>query len=121
MTPPRKTAVRSAAKPAAAQGPWKEWLMVLFESAGVGMMAVILLLAVVLVAVGLYVQVIWPLTDWDLVSVSLEQYNSAVTAVLTGVFIGGFLAGYWCISGDAWKRLRRPTIAFEKPIGRIRR
>ena len=95
--------------------------MIVLESIGVGMMAVILLLAAVLVMVGIYVQVIWPLTDWDLVGVSLEPYNSAITAVLTGVFIGGFAAGYWCISGNAWKRLPRPSGVLPRAVVRARR
>ena len=95
--------------------------MVVMESIGVGMMAVILLLAAVLITVGIYVQVIWPLTDWDLIGVSLEPYNSAITAVLTGVFIGGFAAGYWCISGNAWKRLPSPSGVLPRTVARARR
>lgn len=116
-----KTAARPGARPTEQQGPWKEWAMVLFESAAVGMMAVVLLLAAVLIVVGIYVQVIWPLTDWDLVTVSLEPYNSAITAVLTGVFVGGFAAGYWCISGEAWKKLPHPTGMLPKAAARARR
>ncbi len=120
MVTPRKTAVRPATKPAP-QDPWKELAMVVLQSVGFGMMAVVLLLAAVLVMVGIYVQVIWPLTDWDLVNVSLEPYNSAITAVLTGVFIGGFAAGYWCISGNAWKRLPGPTGVLPRTVVRARR
>ena len=93
----------------------------ILESIGVGMMAVILLLAAVLIVVGIYVQVIWPLTDWDFVSVSLEPYNAAITAILTGVFIGGFAAGYWCISGNAWKRLPNPSGIMPRTAVRARR
>jgi hypothetical protein len=109
MVAPRKTAVRPAQKPASEKEILKEWVIVLLESMGVGAVAVILLLAAVLLAVGIYVQIVWPLTDWDLVGVSLESYQSAANAVLTGVFIGGFLAGYWCISGHAWKKLPGPS------------
>ena len=120
MVTPHKTAIRPATKPVP-QDPTKELAMVFLQSIGVGMMAVILLLAAVLVLVGVYVQVIWPLTDWDLVSVKLEPYNSAITAVLAGVFIGGFAAGYWCISGNAWKRLPRPTGVLPQTVVRARR
>ena len=120
MAVPRKTGLRPNAK-SASQYPWKEVAMVVLESVGVGMMAVILSLAAVLVLVGVYVQVVWPLTDWDLVSVSLEPYNSGITAVLTGVFIGGFAAGYWCISGNAWKRLPRPSGIMPRTAARARR
>lgn len=63
----------------------QQWAMVLFES--VGMMSVILVLARVQVAVGIFVQMIWPLTDWDLVMVMLEQYDSTVSAFLITVFV----------------------------------
>ena len=95
--------------------------MIILESIGVGMMSVTLLLATVLLVVGIYVQVVWPLTDWDLVNVSLEPYNSTITAVLTGVFIGGTAAGYWCISGNAWKRLPRPSGIMPRTVVRARR
>lgn len=97
--------------------------MLLFESAGVGMMSVILVLALVLLAVGIYVQLIWPLTDWDLVTVATQQYNSTVSALLTTIFVIGFFAGFWFISGAAWKRMKRPRPIFaqKKVVARSRR
>lgn len=92
--------------------------MLVFESASVGVMAVVLMLAAVLVVVGVYVQVIWPLTDWDFVNVSLEQYSSAATAIVAGVFLGGSAAGYWCISGNAWKKMPRPQPLVSKTASR---
>ena len=96
-----------------AQSGLQEWALVLLESLGVGVFLVILLLAVVLLAIGVYVQVIWPLTDWDLVNVSLEQYQSLIELVLVSVFTFGFFAGYYCISGAAWKKVqpKKETLA----------
>jgi hypothetical protein len=77
--------------------------MLFFGSAGVGIVAVIVLLSAVLLVVGLYVQLVWPLTDWDLGNISLGDFNSLATTVMAGIFLGGFGAGFWCISGNAWK------------------
>ena len=121
MATPRKTAVRPG-QPGTEESELKQWAMILFESLGVGMMSVILLLALVLVVVGIYVQLIWPLTDWDLLTVTLEQYNSTVSLVLSGVFIFGFGVGFWFISGAAWKRMKRPRPIFpQKAMARSRR
>jgi hypothetical protein len=94
---------RSRQKPAKPD-PLKEWAMILFESLGFGMLAILIALSVVLLAVGLYVQVIWPLTDWDLVNVSLEPYQSLVSTVLLSIFAFGSGLGFWFVSGAAWKR-----------------
>jgi hypothetical protein len=121
MAPPRKTAIRPV-QSAAEDSELKRWAMLLFESAGVGMMSVILILALVLLAVGVYVQLIWPLTDWDLVTVAPVQYNSTVSAVLTTIFVIGFFAGFWFISGAAWKRIKRPRPIFaQRVVARSRR
>jgi hypothetical protein len=95
----------------AAQSGFQEWVLVLLESLGVGIFLVILLLAAVLLVIGLYVQVVWPLTDWDLVNVSLEQYQSLIELVLVTVFTFGFFGGYYCISGAAWKKIKPKTEA----------
>lgn len=95
--------------------------MLLFQSLAVGMMSVIAVLALVLVMVGIYVQVIWPLTDWDLGTGSIEQYSSMATAVLTLVFIFGFGAGYWFISGGAWKAAKPKAGMPQRAVARARR
>lgn len=95
-------------KPKAAEpGPLKYWVMIAFESMGTGALAITLAFAAVLVVVGVYVQVIWPLTDWDLVTVSLDPYYSQI--VLAGVFIFliGTAAGFWFVSGAAWHDSKR--------------
>ena len=105
---------KSAARPA--QAGLQEWGLVLLESLGVGVMFVILLMAAVLFLTGVYVQVIWPLTDWDLVNVSLEQYQSSIELVLVTVFTFGFFAGYYFISGAAWKKIKPRQEAPRKPV-----
>lgn len=89
--------------------------MVLLESLGVGVFMVILLVAAVLFLTGIYVQVIWPLTDWDLVNVHLEQYESTIELVLVSVFCFGFFAGYYTISGAAWKKINPKAHMSSKP------
>ncbi len=89
-------------------GSLKLWAMIAFESMGVGAVTLMLVFAAVLVVVGLYVQIVWPLTDWDMVGVSLEPYRSTIITALFFIFIAGSAAGFWCISGAAWKT-QRPT------------
>src|SRR5215471_3343709 len=115
MAPPRKTAVRRV-QSGAEDSELKRWAVLLLESAAVGMMSVIPVLALVLVAVGIYVQLIWPLTDWDLVTVTPEQYNSTVSALLTTIFVIGFFAGFWFISAAAWKRMKRLRPIFTRKV-----
>lgn len=81
----------------------QHWSLLLFESLSAGIMAVVVGLSAVLVAVGLYVIIIWPLTFWDLANLGLERYSSWVNLVLWSIFAGGSLGGYWCFSGAAFK------------------
>jgi len=77
--------------------------MLLFESLSAGVMALTIGFAATMVAVGVYVSIIWPLTFWDLASLGLEKYGSWINTVLWSVFAGGSLAGYWFFSGAAFK------------------
>ena len=77
--------------------------MLLFESLSAGVFAVGIGLAGVMIVVGLYVMIVWPLTFWDLANLGLEQYASWTDTILWSVFAGGTLAGYWCFSGNAFK------------------
>ena len=77
--------------------------MLLFESLSAGVMAVGVGMAAVLMVVGVYVLIVWPLTFWDLTNLGAESYNSWADTVLWSVFAGGSLAGYWCFSGAAFK------------------
>ena len=81
----------------------QHWSMLLFESASAGIMAVTVGLTAVMLVVGVYVIIVWPLTFWDLGNLGLEQYASWTNTVLWSVFAGGSLAGYWCFSGAAFK------------------
>jgi hypothetical protein len=77
--------------------------MLVFESLSAGVIAVMVGLLAVMVIVGIYVIVVWPLTFWDLTNTGLEKYGSWVNTVLWSVFGGGSLAGFWFFSGLAFK------------------
>jgi hypothetical protein len=81
----------------------QHWSMLVFESLSAGVMAVLVGLLAVMVIVGVYVIVIWPLTFWDLTNSGLEKYGEWVNTVLWSVFAGGSLAGFWFFSGAAFK------------------
>jgi hypothetical protein len=76
--------------------------MLLFESASAGVMAIFVGFLAVLLVVGVYVIVIWPLTFWDLADLHLEQYSSWIKPALWSVFGGGTLGGFLCFSGLAF-------------------
>lgn len=82
----------------------QHWGMLVFESLSAGVLAVAMGLLAVMVVVGVYVIVVWPLTFWDLSNLGLEQYSSWTNTVLWSVFGGGTLAGYWCFSGAAFRK-----------------
>lgn len=84
-------------------GPLKHWAMIVFESLGVGALTIMLVFAAILVVVGVYVQIVWPLTDWSLVEVSLDPYRSAISAAFFFIFVAASALGFWFISGAAWK------------------
>jgi hypothetical protein len=84
--------------------------MLLFESLSAGVMAVFVGFIAVLLVVGVYVIIVWPLTFWDLANLGLEQYSSWADTILWSVFAGGSLAGYWCFSGHAFKGKSKATV-----------
>jgi len=67
-------------------------------------MVVLFVMLAVMLLVGVYTTVVWRLTFWDLTDSGLEKYGSWVKTVLWSLFAGGSLAGYWCISGAAFKQ-----------------
>ncbi len=81
----------------------QHWSMLVFESFSAGVMAVLVGMLAVMVIVGAYVIVVWPLTFWDLTNSGLEQYEDWMNTVLWSVFAGGSLAGFWVFSGAAFK------------------
>ena len=87
--------------------------MLVFESLSAGVMAVLVGFLTVMVVVGVYVIIVWPLTFWDLSNLGLERYASWMTTAVWSVFAGGTLAGFWCFSGAAFKRspAKRGTVA----------
>ncbi|MBZ5721482.1 MAG: hypothetical protein LAO03_13975 [Acidobacteriia bacterium] len=82
--------------------PLKHWTMIVFESLSVGITAILVIVGVALLAVGVYVQVIWPLTEWDLTDLHLGAYRPTVHFFLLVIFMVGSLVGFWFISGAAW-------------------
>ena len=97
----------------------QHWSMLLFESLSAGALAVGVGLTALLVVVGVYVTLVWPLTFWDLANLGLEQYASWTDTILWSVFAGGSLAGYWCFSGAAFKTKPKTRVAVQP--GRIRK
>jgi uncharacterized membrane protein YqjE len=78
--------------------------MLVFESLSVGTMVVLAVMLAALMLVGVFVIVVWPLTFWDLSELGLENYGSWAKTALWSVFAGGSLAGYWCVSGAAFRQ-----------------
>jgi hypothetical protein len=87
----------------------QHWSMLLFESVSAGVMALLVLMMALMLLVGVYVIIVWPLTLWDLPVKNLDGYSSWVNLVLWSVFAGGSLAGLWCFSGAAFKDKKKAT------------
>jgi hypothetical protein len=81
--------------------------MLLFESCSAGVFAIGVGIASVMLAVGVYATLVWPLTFWDLTNLGLEKYAAYANTALWSIFAGGTLAGYWCFSGEAFKNRRK--------------
>jgi hypothetical protein len=81
----------------------QHWTMLIFESLSAGVMTLLVLMMALMVLVGVYVIIVWPLTMWDLPVKNLDGYSSWINTVLWSVFAGGSLAGLWCFSGAAFK------------------
>jgi hypothetical protein len=84
--------------------------MLLFESLSAGIMTIFVCFFLVMVAVGVYVLVVWPLTFWDLANLGLEKYGSWINTILWSLFAGGSIAGYWCFGGAAFKAKPKPRM-----------
>ena len=84
--------------------------MVLFESLSAGVLTIFIVFALILIAIGVYGVVVWPLTFWDLANLGPERYASWADTVLWSVFAGGSLAGFWCFSGAAFKTKAKPRV-----------
>jgi hypothetical protein len=87
---------------------------------GIGTLAVAVLLFTVLMAVCLFVQIIWTFTPFDMAGVSLAPFRSFAYFVVGGTFVGGTCAGLWCFSGAVWKNAK-PGRSNSSPIRRTAR
>jgi hypothetical protein len=81
------------------------WTMVLFYAIGVGALALVLFVLVALVGLGLYGQLVWTFTQWDLTGVRSTAMKPWAHFVLWTVFASGTLIGIWFFGGYAWKNL----------------
>jgi hypothetical protein len=79
--------------------------MVLFYAMGVGMLALMALFFVALMGIGLYGQLVWSFTQWDLSSVRSAVVKPWAHFTLWMVFFAGTLVGVWFFGGYAWKNL----------------
>jgi hypothetical protein len=77
--------------------------MLVFESLSAGGMAVFVALSAVLVLVGIYTYLVWPLTKWDLADVNAGRLASWGEFALIVIFAAGSAAGFWCFSGAAFR------------------
>jgi len=100
-----------------APGPGAQhWGMLLFESLSAGVMTIFVCFVVVMLLVGGYVIIVWPLTFWDLARLGLEKYGSWALTIVWSLFAGGSLAGFWCFSGNAFRRPRRKVESPPRPV-----
>lgn len=93
-------------RPAAARRPdplHQHWGLVIFESLSAGVLTIFIVFALILIAIGIYGVVVWPLTFWDLANLGLEELGSWVNTIVWSLFAGGSLAGYYVFSGAAFR------------------
>lgn len=95
---------------------WEQhWGMLVFESLSAGVMTLLVLMMEIMVLVGIYGIIVWPLTSWDLTQTGLEKYSSWANTALWSVFAGGSLAGFWCFSGAAFKEKKKEKRSSPRP------
>ena len=94
--------------------------MILFASLGFGITSILVIFGVVLLAVCLYVQVIWPLTEWDMVNIHLGSYKPTIEFFLIVIFITASLVGFWFLSGMAWNSIQERRRLSSQPATRLR-
>jgi hypothetical protein len=95
--------------------------MLLFESCSAGALALGVGIASVMLVVGVYAVLVWPLTFWDLTNLGLEKYAQYGNTALWSIFAGGTLAGFWCFSGEAFKNRRKTSSKTSARSARDRR
>jgi hypothetical protein len=84
--------------------------MIVFESLSAGVLTIFIVFALILIAIGVYGVVVWPLTFWDLANLGLEEYGSWVNTILWSLFAGGSLAGYYVFSGAAFRSKQKARV-----------
>jgi hypothetical protein len=80
------------------------WWMLIFESISAGGVAILVGIGTVLVLVGMYSYIVWPLTKWDFAGVNAEQLRPWWQWAAGLTFATGTLAGFWCFSGAAFRQ-----------------
>ena len=94
-------------RPRRSDGKGQHWGMLVFESLSAGAMTLLVAMMAVMLVVGAYVIIVWPLTLWDLSHSGLEKYASWGNDALWSVFAVGSLAGFWFFSGAAFKEKKK--------------
>jgi hypothetical protein len=83
------------------------WTMVLFYAMGFGVLALVGLFFITLCAIGLYGQLVWTFTQWDLSSIRSAAVRPWAHLTLWTVFLSGTSAGVWFFGGYAWRNLNQ--------------
>jgi hypothetical protein len=89
--------------------------MLIFETLSAGVFAILLGVVALLVLVGVYDYIVWPLTKWDFAGVNVDQFRPWWQWAAGLTFATGSLAGFWCFSGAAF---RPKKAAPQRPVSR---
>ena len=82
----------------------QHWGMLIFESLSAGVLTIFIVFALVLIAVGVYGVVVWPLTFWDLANLGLGRVRLLGSLPCCGRSSPAALSpGYYVFSGDAFQ------------------
>jgi hypothetical protein len=77
--------------------------MLLFESVSAGGIAVLAAILAILLLVGVYSELVWPYTKWDLASLDPGTSQHYLEYLLGAVFAAGSALGFWSFSGAAFR------------------
>jgi len=104
-SPDRQAVAKRASQTVQGNASVDHWTMVLFYALCVGVLALVGFFFVVLMGVGLYGQLVWTFTQWDLSSVRSAAVKPWAHFTLWVVFLAGTSTGVWFFGGYAWKNL----------------
>ena len=93
----RKRPIRPAQPTVSARELYRR--MLFYASLLGGISALLLAVAFLMVVLGAYVILVWPLTLWDLANLGLEELGSWTWVLVATTFGGGALGGYCYFSG----------------------